>query len=42
MNRELLKKFDIQTLPSIILVTGKDLINMKDIDQMKDLKKFLR
>tara|TARA_B100001109_G_scaffold215081_1_gene183991 strand:- start:311 stop:538 length:228 start_codon:yes stop_codon:yes gene_type:complete len=39
---ELLKKFDIQTFPSIILVTGKYSNKYEGDRSMKDLKKFLR
>ena len=39
---ELIRKFDIQTFPSIILVTGKDSDKYEGDRSMKDLKKFLR
>jgi len=39
---ELLRKFDIQTFPSIILVTGKDSDKYEGDRSMTDLKKFLR
>ena len=39
---ELLRKFDIQTFPAIVLVTGKDPDKYEGDRSMKDLKKFLR
>jgi thioredoxin-like negative regulator of GroEL len=38
----LLKEFDIQTFPAIVLVTGKDSDKYEGDRSMKDLKKFLR
>ena len=39
---ELLKQFDIQTFPSIILVTDKGPDKYEGDRSMKDLKEFLR
>ena len=41
-NSDLLKKYDIQSFPSIVLVSGQDHQNYEGDRSMKDLKKFLK
>ena len=41
-NSDLLKKYDIQSFPSIVLVSGQEHQKYEGDRSMKDMKKFLK